>query len=204
MADAQVALAEMMLNGRGGPASTAGALDLFEKAAAKGHAGAMFALGALHAGGHGMPADRPLAQQWFRAAAELGHGHAQMMLGRYLSSSAAGDQDDEDARVWLERAVAQGIAEAEPDLAALRASAREPLSATDRSQERDSTKLGSGRGDGAAGQRARWQRVSTSRPRRRRRTNRPGVVGPFPTAPVSTTLPTMLTVLTQTPPFRFG
>jgi hypothetical protein len=27
-----------------------------------------------------------------------------------------------------------------------------------------------------------------------------GVVGSFPTAPVSTTLPTMLTVLTQTPP----
>jgi TPR repeat protein len=54
MSDAQVALAEMMLNGRGGPASTAGALELFEKAAAKGHAGAMFAVGALHAGGHGM------------------------------------------------------------------------------------------------------------------------------------------------------
>ena len=71
---------------------------------------------------------------WFRAAAELGHGHAQMMLGRYLSSGAAGDQDDEDARLWLERAVAQGIAEAEPDLAALRAPARGSLPVAEQSQ----------------------------------------------------------------------
>jgi TPR repeat protein len=63
MSDAQVALAEMMLNGRGGPASAAAALDLFKKAAAKGHAGAMFALGVVHAGGHGMPANRQIAQR---------------------------------------------------------------------------------------------------------------------------------------------
>jgi uncharacterized protein len=46
--------------------STAAALGLFEKAAAKGHAGAMFALGALHAGGHGMPTNR--AARGMRAA----------------------------------------------------------------------------------------------------------------------------------------
>ena len=40
--EAQVALAEMMVNGRGGPRDTAAALDLFEKAAATGHSGAMF------------------------------------------------------------------------------------------------------------------------------------------------------------------
>jgi uncharacterized protein len=57
-----------------------------------------------------------------------------MMLGRYLTSGAAGDYDDQEARLWLKRAVAQGIADAEPDLVALSASAREPLSATDQSQ----------------------------------------------------------------------
>jgi hypothetical protein len=31
----------------------------------------------------------------------------------------ADDPDDQKARLWLERALAQGIAEAEPDLAAL-------------------------------------------------------------------------------------
>ena len=50
--DAQVALAEMMVNGRGGPGSPAAAFELFQKAAAKGHSGAMFALGALHSGGN--------------------------------------------------------------------------------------------------------------------------------------------------------
>ena len=74
---AQVALAEMMVNGRGGPASPAEARELFEKAAAKGHAGAMFALGAMYGRGHNMPMDRQAALRWFRAAAELGHGHAQ-------------------------------------------------------------------------------------------------------------------------------
>jgi hypothetical protein len=78
----------------------------------------MFALGALRAGGHGLPVDRGAAQRWFRAAAEHGHGHAQMMLGRYLTSGAAGDLDPAEGRKWLERAAAQGIAEAEQDLAA--------------------------------------------------------------------------------------
>ena len=37
--------------------------ELFEKAAAKGHSGAMFALGAMHGGGHGFPIDRATAQR---------------------------------------------------------------------------------------------------------------------------------------------
>jgi uncharacterized protein len=60
--DAQVALAEMMLNGRGGPHSPDSALELFQKAAQRGHSGAMFALGALYSGGHHLPPDRNSAQ----------------------------------------------------------------------------------------------------------------------------------------------
>lgn len=119
VADAQVALAEMMVNGRGGPRDLAGALELFEKAAGERHSGAMFALGALHGGGHGMPIDRANAVRCFRAAAELGHAPAQLMLGRYLATGAAGERDPVEARLWLERAVAQGISEAQPDLAEL-------------------------------------------------------------------------------------
>ena len=48
MDDSTVALAEMMVNGRGGPRDLAGALTLLEKAAEAGHSGAMFALGALY------------------------------------------------------------------------------------------------------------------------------------------------------------
>jgi TPR repeat protein len=54
-----------------------------------------------------------------RAAAERGHGHAQMMLARYLAEGAAGEPHHAEARVWLERAAAQGVSEAQVDLAAL-------------------------------------------------------------------------------------
>jgi transcriptional regulator GlxA family with amidase domain len=52
-------------------------------------------------------------------AAERDHGQAQLMLGRYLDAGAAGELDPAEARTWLERAAAQGIAEAEQDLAGL-------------------------------------------------------------------------------------
>ncbi|MEJ3866063.1 hypothetical protein WGU94_10280, partial [Campylobacter jejuni] len=67
--DAQVALAEMLVNGRGGPQDTPAALKLCEQAAAKDHAGAMFALGAMYSGGHAIAVDRAKAEHWFRAAA---------------------------------------------------------------------------------------------------------------------------------------
>ena len=79
----------------------------------------MFALGALHGGGHGLPKDRRTAQNWFRAAAMLGHGQAQLMLGRYLASGAGEELNPEEAREWLERAAAQGVADAQHDLAEL-------------------------------------------------------------------------------------
>ena len=81
----------------------------------------MFAIGALYGGGHDIPWDRPQAQRWFRMAAERGHAHAQMMLGRYLARGLAGETNLEEARGWLERAAAQGLEEAQRDLAALRA-----------------------------------------------------------------------------------
>jgi uncharacterized protein len=109
----------MMLTGRGGSKDHQAALSLFEKAAGRGHVGAMFALGAMHGGGHDVPTDRPTAQHWFHAAADRGHAYAQMMLGRYLARGLAGERDYERARLWSERALAQGLQEARDDLAAL-------------------------------------------------------------------------------------
>ena len=126
MMEAEVQLAELMLTGRGGPKDHPAALALFEKAAGRGHVGAMFAMGAMHGGGHEVPTDRPTAQRCFRAAAERGHPHAQMMLGRYLARGLAGERDPERARVWLERALAQGLQEARGDLAALPPAPAEP------------------------------------------------------------------------------
>ena len=53
------------------------------------------------------------------SAAELGHGQAQLMLGRYLAEGAAGEPDPAEARRWFEQVAAQGIEEAQADLAAL-------------------------------------------------------------------------------------
>jgi len=85
MMDAQVALGEMMLTGAGGACDPAGALALFEKAAADGHPAAMFANGVIYSGVYGVLADHDAAQHWFRAAAEHGHPAAQMMLERYVA-----------------------------------------------------------------------------------------------------------------------
>jgi TPR repeat protein len=66
-----------------------------------------------------VPTDRTEAQKWFQAAAERGHAQAQLMLGRYLARGLVNPADPETARRWLERALAQGVAEARGDLAAL-------------------------------------------------------------------------------------
>ena len=58
MIDAEVALAEMSLNGVGGTRDHAEALVLFRRAADRGHVGAMFAVGAMLGGGHEVPEDR--------------------------------------------------------------------------------------------------------------------------------------------------
>ena len=42
-----------------------------------------------------------------------------MMLGRYLARGLGGERNLEEARVWLEKAKAQGLRDAEVDLASL-------------------------------------------------------------------------------------
>ncbi|MGH7118720.1 MAG: tetratricopeptide repeat protein [Acetobacteraceae bacterium] len=118
MLDAKVALAVLLLSGRGGSRDHRGALALFREAAEQGHIGARFGLGAM-LGGHDVLPDRPAAQPWYLAAAGHGHAHAELMLGRYLAHGAAGDPDAERARAWLARALRQSLAEARADLDAL-------------------------------------------------------------------------------------
>ena len=98
-----------MFNGRAGPRSLAGALELFEKAAAQENSGAMFALGTLNSGGHNLPVDRRVAQRWLRAAAERGNGHAQLMLG---PRERGGRRAEPCRGTAVAGAIAQGIAEA--------------------------------------------------------------------------------------------
>ncbi|MER8754005.1 hypothetical protein NKH57_33420 [Mesorhizobium sp. M1050] len=111
-----VALAEMLLNGRGGACLPQAAAQWFKRAAAAGHPGAMFAIGAQYANGQGLSFNPVAAQKWFAAAAERGHAHAQLTLGRYLCNGRAGEHNPLAGRVWLERAVAQGVREAVDEL----------------------------------------------------------------------------------------
>lgn len=114
--EAQVALAEMMVNARGGPPDRKEAGVLFAKAAAQGHPGAMFALGVLAHGHDGGGADHAAAARWFGEAAERGHPNAQLMLARYLARGLAGTLDLAQARRLLQAAQAAGIAEARLEL----------------------------------------------------------------------------------------
>ena len=50
-------------------------------------------------------------------------GFAGARLGRYLAEGAAGEADPAQARSWFEQAAAQGIEDAQADLAALHAPA---------------------------------------------------------------------------------
>lgn len=125
--EAQVMLGEMMFNARGGPHDQSAAGDLFAKAAAQGHAGAMFALGVL-ADSNGQEADRTSAQRWFRQAAERGHPYAQLMLARYLTHGLAGATDLVEAQRLLKAAQAAGVTQARLDLERLSRSDASSLS----------------------------------------------------------------------------
>ena len=79
----------------------------------------MFSMAAMNGGGHEVPENRTAAQDGFRQAAERGHAMAQLMLGRYLARGLAGQTDLAEARTWLQRAKAQGMAQADAELARL-------------------------------------------------------------------------------------
>jgi TPR repeat protein len=71
---AQVALGELLLNGKGGPRSPEAAKALFELAAARQHASAMFA---RYLPRRLRNTPRPaLCRRWMRPAAESGHRRA--------------------------------------------------------------------------------------------------------------------------------
>jgi TPR repeat protein len=118
MADAQVALGEMMLTGTGGACDPLGALALFEKAAANGDPAAMFATGVVYEGVHSVPANHAAAQHWLSAAAEHGHPVAQLMLERHVAANAADQADPDDVRHRPGEAPAEGQIEAGEALAA--------------------------------------------------------------------------------------
>lgn len=89
------------------------AIDLYEKAAAQGHSGAMYRLGVAHDLGkyrsrYGIDQDYTEARRWFSEAAEQGHSGGQYWLGVYARLGRTVDQDYRVAADWYAKAGEQG------------------------------------------------------------------------------------------------
>jgi len=80
VADARVALAEMLLNGDGGSPMPDMAVQLFTQAAKGGHPSAMYALGVLYESGELVSQNADESRKWLVAAANQGHEMAIRML----------------------------------------------------------------------------------------------------------------------------
>ena len=89
------------------------ASEWFEKAAAKGHAGAQYNLGIMAYLGQGTDKDFATAAKWFREAAEQGHAAAQYNLGFLFYEGKGVPKDDLQAYTWIDRAANQGHTKAQ-------------------------------------------------------------------------------------------
>lgn len=107
---AQALLAQMLLDGFGGPTDPGQALAWFLKAAAGDDALAFNMVGRCYENGWGAPTDIVVAAQWYRQAAERGdewgmYNHAtRLMLGDGVAENRA------EALAWFQRAAALGHA----------------------------------------------------------------------------------------------
>jgi TPR repeat protein len=81
-AEAQYQLGLMMEDGTGGPKDDTGARNLFEKAAAQNHPGALERMGAFTQEGRGGPKDSGAAKAFYERAAALGDEDAKKALKR--------------------------------------------------------------------------------------------------------------------------
>ena len=81
-AEAQYQLGLMLADGTGGPRDDAGARNLFEKAAAQNHPGALERMGAFAQEGRGGPKDSAVAKAYYERAAALGDDDARKALKR--------------------------------------------------------------------------------------------------------------------------
>lgn len=81
-AEAQFQLGLMLQDGVGGPKDDAGARNLFEKAAAQDHPGALERMGAFAKEGRGGPQDSGAAKTYYEKSAALGNEDAKAALKR--------------------------------------------------------------------------------------------------------------------------
>jgi hypothetical protein len=110
---AQVNLASMYMNGRGGlPQDDSKAVEWYRKAAEQGNDFGQYNLGVMYMNGRGgLPQDDTKAVEWYGKAAEQGNDFGQNNLGFMYEKGRGGlPQDDAKAAEWYRKAAEQGNA----------------------------------------------------------------------------------------------
>jgi uncharacterized protein len=110
LVEAQVALGQCLLDGRGMAADPEAAMRWFTIAAQAGHPPAMNMLGRCLERGWGCAADHVEAGRWYARAAALGLDWAQYNLANALLRGRGVPRDRVAAFAWFRRAAAQGHA----------------------------------------------------------------------------------------------
>jgi hypothetical protein len=108
LADAQLRLGRMRLEGEGLARDPQGAFRAFADAAAQDHIDGHNMLGRCYENGWGVEINYPLAAHHYRIAAEKGLDWAQYNLAHMLLSGVGMAQDRDQAFHWYNQAAAQG------------------------------------------------------------------------------------------------
>ncbi len=119
-ADAQYAVGEAYLKGRGPTVNPQEALKWFRRAARQGHPKALYRLGYMHLRGIGTRRDPGRAFELIRRAAEAGYSPAQYQLGRMYAAGLGTERDYDAALEWLRKAAAQEYLPAREEIARVR------------------------------------------------------------------------------------
>lgn len=112
VAEAQLRLGQMRLDGLGGPRDEPAALDCFTRAAKAGLPEAMNMVGRCYENGWGAPEDLAAAADWYRRSAQAGHDWGEYNYANMLFDGRGGACDQAQAVRWYERAAAKGHARA--------------------------------------------------------------------------------------------
>jgi TPR repeat protein len=118
-ADAEHALGVLAYEGRGLERNFRQALQLFERAAAKGHPEASNMLGYFFEHGIGTNVDLPKAFAAYKRGAEAGSARARTNLGWFYEHGIGVDKNSATAAEWYTKAAEQGFAPAHANLANL-------------------------------------------------------------------------------------
>jgi TPR repeat protein len=110
--EAQLAYAQILLDGRGLARDPAAAFAWFSVAASAGSVEAVNMVGRCHELGWGVPADAAEAARHYRTAAERGLDWAQYNYANLLARGAGVAPDRGEAFAWYRRAARQGHAKA--------------------------------------------------------------------------------------------